>query len=106
MPVKSLGDELSWRRTRCVWLFSPDYLLVTAIEGRALRSEGNGPVSWSGLQTEFVEQTPGKMRSPSQAPKAALKLFVSVPSLLQAHPSIDRMSYFASGHERCGPAGC
>ena len=33
----------------------------------------------------------GKMRAPSQAPKAALKLFVSVPSLLQAHPSIDTM---------------
>ena len=31
----------------------------------------------------------GKKRAPSQAPKTALKLFVSVPSLLQAHPSID-----------------
>src|SRR5881397_3816258 len=27
--------------------------------GRALRSEGNGPVPWSGLQTEFLERTPG-----------------------------------------------
>jgi len=33
-----------------------------------------------------------KMRAPSQAPKTALKLFVSVPSLLQAHPSIDTVS--------------
>jgi len=31
----------------------------------------------------------GKMRAPSQTPKTTLKLFVSVPSLLQACPSID-----------------
>ena len=33
---------------------------MPSIEGRALRSEGNGPVPWSGLQTEFLERTPGK----------------------------------------------
>jgi len=33
-------------------------------------------------------ERPGKMRVASQAPKMTLKLFVSVPSLLQAHPSI------------------
>jgi hypothetical protein len=39
---------------------SPDYALVTAIEGRALQSEGNEPVPWSGLQTELLERMPGK----------------------------------------------
>ena len=34
----------------------------------------------------------GKMQAPTQAPKTALKLFVSVPSLLQAYPSIDTVS--------------
>jgi hypothetical protein len=33
----------------------------------------------------------GEMRAPSQAPKTALKLLVSVPSLLRARPSIDTM---------------
>jgi hypothetical protein len=31
----------------------------------------------------------GKLQAPTQAPKTELKLFVSVPSLLQAHP-LDR----------------
>ena len=31
-------------------------------------------------------ERPGEMRVASQAPKTTLKLFVSVPSLLQAHP--------------------
>ena len=35
----------------------------------------------------------GKLHAPTQAPKTALKLFVSVPSLLQAHPSIDTVSW-------------
>jgi hypothetical protein len=35
----------------------------------------------------------GKSASLTQAPKTALKLFVSVPSLLQAHPSIDTVSW-------------
>jgi hypothetical protein len=64
--------------------------LATAIDGWALQSEGNEPLLWSGLQTELVERILGRMRAPSQAPKTALKLFISVPSLLQAHPfSID-----------------
>lgn len=41
----------------------PDYSLVTAIEGRALQSEGNGPVPWSGLQTELRERIPGRNAS-------------------------------------------
>jgi hypothetical protein len=62
---------------------------VIVIEGRALQSEDNGPVLWSSLQTEVVKPRRGKVRAPNQAPKTALKLFVSVPSLLQAHSSID-----------------
>jgi len=42
---------------------SPDYSQVAAIEARALRSEGNGPVPWCGLQSEFVKRTPGKNSS-------------------------------------------
>ena len=34
-----------------------------------------------------------KVQAPTQAPKTALNLFVSVPSLLQAHPSIDTVSW-------------
>jgi hypothetical protein len=44
---------------------------VTAIEGRALQS--NGPVSWSGLQTEFVEQTPGKNASAQSSTKGGIE---------------------------------
>ena len=40
----------------------------------------------------FWSERLGKMRAPSQAPEKALKLLVSVPSLLQAHPLIDRVS--------------
>jgi len=65
---------------------NPDYALVRAIEGRALRSEGNEPLPWSGLQTELLERMAGKMRAPSQAPKTALKLFISVPSVLRRIP--------------------
>jgi hypothetical protein len=38
----------------------PDYSSVTAIEGQAFRSEGNGPLPWSSLQTELAKRTPGK----------------------------------------------
>jgi hypothetical protein len=31
---------------------------MTTIEGQALRSEDNGPLACSGLQTELVERTP------------------------------------------------
>jgi hypothetical protein len=34
-----------------------------SIDGRALRSEGNGPVTSSTPQTEFVQRTPGKNAS-------------------------------------------
>ena len=33
---------------------------MTTIEGQALRSEDNGPLTCSGLQTELVERTPEK----------------------------------------------
>jgi len=48
---------------------SPDYSLVTSIEERALQSEGNGPVPWSGLQTKFLERTPGKNASAEPSTK-------------------------------------
>jgi hypothetical protein len=67
--------------------------LVTSIEERALQSEGNRPVPWSSLQTEFPERTPGKNLNAEPRPKTALKLFISVPSLFQAHPSTDTVSY-------------
>lgn len=76
-----------------------NYSRVIAIEARALQTEGNGPVSWSGLQAERVERTPEMYMAPSRAPKTALKLFVSVPSLLRARPSIDTVSLFFLGRE-------
>ena len=42
----------------------------------------------------FWSERLGKMRAPSQPPEKALKLLVSVLSLLQAHPLIDRVSSF------------
>jgi hypothetical protein len=36
---------------------------MTTIEGQALRSEDNGPLACSGLQTELVERTPEKNAS-------------------------------------------
>jgi hypothetical protein len=39
---------------------SPDYSHVTTIDARALRTEDNGPETWSGLQTVLVERTPVK----------------------------------------------
>lgn len=42
---------------------------MTSIEERALQSEGNGPVPWSGLQTEFLERTPGKDASAEPSTK-------------------------------------
>ena len=62
------------------------------LEERALRREGNGSVPGSGLQTELVERTRGKNASAEASTKDALKLFVSVPSLLQAHPSSDTVA--------------
>lgn len=69
-----------------------DYSLVTELEERALRREGNGSVPGSGPQTELVKRTPGKNGSAEASTKDALKLFVFVPSLLQARPSSDTVS--------------
>lgn len=68
---------------------NPDYSRVTAIEERALRSDGNGFVPWGDSQTELWSERLGNLQAPTQAPKTALNLFVSLPSLLQARPSID-----------------
>jgi hypothetical protein len=62
------------------------------MEGRALRSEGNGPVPWNSLQTELVERTPEKTAIGESSTQEVLKLFISVPSLLQAHPSVNRVA--------------
>jgi hypothetical protein len=42
---------------------------MTAIAGRALRSEDNGPVVCSGLQTGLVERTPEKQASAEPSTK-------------------------------------
>jgi hypothetical protein len=62
---------------------------VTAIEERALRSEAMGLHLGVACKLNLLNERLGKLQAPTQAPKTALKLFVSVPSLLQAHPSID-----------------
>jgi len=87
---------------------SPDYALVTAIEGRALQSEGNDPVPWSGLQTELLERMPGKKcerrakhqrrhwscSSPSTRLRAGLGLHSS-----RLIPRSTQCRSFSSGHE-------
>jgi hypothetical protein len=80
-------------------LVSLYYSHAIAIEGRALRSEGNRPLPWSGPQTESVERMAGETATNEPSTKYALRVFVSVPSLLQAHPSIDRVLSFSSDDE-------
>ena len=46
---------------------------MTAIEERALRSEGHGPVPWSGLQTEFVDERLGKSASSDSSTKDGIE---------------------------------
>ena len=61
---------------------SPDYSLVTAIEGRALRNEDKGPVPWIGLRDQVVERTPGKSASRGSSTKdfiEAVRLDVFTP---------------------------
>ena len=79
---------------------SPDYAFVTAIEGRALQSEGNDPVPWSGLQTELLERMPGKNASAEPSTKDGIEVVRPLrPGSGQAraftppaHPSIDTVS--------------
>ena len=52
---------------------SPDYSLVTAIEGRALRSEAKSAYALMGLQIEFVERTPGKNASGESSTKDVIE---------------------------------
>src|SRR5215510_14975757 len=73
------------------------------IKRRALRSEGNRPVPWSGLQTELVGERLEKIQAHGQAPQLSLKLFASVPSLLQAHPL---STVCPRKREYSGPAAC
>ena len=77
-----------------------DYALVTAVEGRALQSEGNDPVPWSGLQTELLERMPGKNASAEPSTKDGIEVVRPLrPGSGQAraftppaHPSIDTVS--------------
>jgi hypothetical protein len=68
-------------------LFTPE-----SDRGATPPEEDNGPLPWSGLQTEFVERTPSENASAEPSTKDALKLFVPVPSLFEVHPSIDTVS--------------
>jgi NMT1-like family len=77
------------------------FTLVTAIEERALRSEGNGPLPRSGLQTEFVERTLGKNASADSSTKDGIEVFrlcafTPPDSLLDRH----RVVVFSSEHEQ------
>ena len=75
---------------------------MTMIEERALQSEGNGPLPWRSLQPTLWSEHLGKMRAPSRAPETALKVFVSVPSLLPARSSIDTLSVFPRSLNNAG----
>src|SRR5262245_15351603 len=46
------------------------------------------------MQSYILSRYLETIRAQSQAPQTSLKLFVSVPSLLQAHPLIDTVSWF------------
>src|SRR5207249_11148683 len=86
---------------------SPDYALVTAIEGRASRAKAMSLCLGAACKLSYWSECLGKMRAPSQAPKTALKLFVPfdpaqgrpVPSLLQLIPRSTQCRSFSSDHE-------
>jgi hypothetical protein len=65
-----------------------------AIKRQAFRSEDNGPVPCSGLQSPLLQRPSGKSSAMDQAPKMELKLSASVPSLLQARRSIGTHTIF------------
>ncbi len=69
--------------------------MVTAIEGRALQSEGNRPAAWSSLRTEFVEQTPWRNTNVESSTQHGI---VSMPSLFQAPPSMAHGRTLPSEH--------
>jgi hypothetical protein len=69
------------------------YSVATATEGKPsglkatdLCLEAALRLLRTGLQTEYVERKLGSDASAKPSTKDAIKLFVSVPSLLQAHP--------------------
>gem|GEM_PF-1279419 len=67
---------------RVRWIASP-------IEGEPSGAKAMGLWLGAACKLSLGRERLGKMRAPSQTPKTTLKLFVSVPSLLQACPSID-----------------
>jgi hypothetical protein len=52
---------------------SSGYSRVPAINGQALRTEGNKSLPWSGLQTELVERTPEKSTSGKPSTKDGIE---------------------------------
>ena len=65
---------------------------MTAIEGRARQSEGNELRLGAACKLSYWSECLGKNASAEPSTKDGLRLFVSMPSLLQAHPSIDTVS--------------
>src|SRR5437667_1359719 len=74
---------------------SPDYALVTAIEGRVLQSEGNEPVPWSGLQTELLQRMPGKNASAEPSTRDGIEA-VRLCAFTPPGSSLDRHSVVVS----------
>ena len=70
---------------------SPDYALVTAIEGRALQSEGNESVPWSGLQTELLGECLRKNASAEPSTKDGIEA-VRLCAFTPPGSSLDRHS--------------
>ena len=65
---------------------------IVSIERRALQSEAMGLCFGAACKLSLWNERLGKMPASSQAPEKALKLLVSVLSLLRARPSIDTVS--------------
>ncbi len=61
-----------------------------SIKGRAFRNAGNESVAHRGPQSPSCSGRLKKIAAISQAPETKLKLFASVPALLQAHPLMSR----------------
>jgi hypothetical protein len=68
--------------------FNPDFLSSKrrSIKGRAFRNAGNESVAHRGPQSPSCSGRLKKIAAISQAPETKLKLFASVPALLQGSP--------------------
>ena len=75
-----------------------DYPSGVTIEGQAFRSEDNGPVAGSGLQTELVERTPEENANAEPSTKDGIEA-VRFGVFAPPGSPLDRQCHDVSGNE-------